>query len=51
MNIEELEVIWEKVQKDVEPQMTKPSYETWLKPTKPLKIENNTLFIEVALLA
>ncbi len=47
MNIEELEVIWEKVQKDVEPQMTKPSYETWLKPTKPLKIENNTLFIEV----
>ncbi len=47
MSIEELEVIWEKVQKDVEPQMTKPSYETWLKPTKPLKIENNTLFIEV----
>ena len=47
MTIEELETIWTQVREDVEPQMTKPSYETWLKPTRPWKLENNILFIEV----
>lgn len=47
MTIEELDVIWKQVQNDVEPHMTKPSFETWLKPTRPLKIEENTLLIEV----
>jgi len=47
MTIEELETIWHRVQEDMEPQMTKPSYETWLKPTKPWKFEDNILFIEV----
>ena len=47
MTIEELEIIWTHVREDVEPQMTKPSYETWLKPTRPWKLEDNILFIEV----
>lgn len=45
--IEELENIWHQVQEDMEPQMTKPSFETWLKPTKPWKLEDNLLYIEV----
>lgn len=47
MTIEELDVIWKQVQTDVEPHMTKPSFETWLKPTRPLNFEDNILFIEV----
>ncbi len=47
MNIEELESIWSKVQEEMEPLMTKPSFETWLKPTKPWKIEEGILYIEV----
>src|SRR5690554_5945446 len=47
MNIEELEAIWSKVQEEMEPLMTKPSFETWLKPTKPWKIEEGNLYIEV----
>ncbi len=45
MNIEDLEAIWSKVQEEMEPLMTKPSYETWLKPTKPWKIEEGSLYI------
>ncbi|NLC53374.1 MAG: chromosomal replication initiator protein DnaA [Firmicutes bacterium] len=47
MNIEDLEAIWSKVQEEMEPLMTKPSYETWLKPAKPWKIEEGSLYIEV----
>ncbi|NLW55973.1 MAG: chromosomal replication initiator protein DnaA [Firmicutes bacterium] len=47
MTIEELDVIWKQVQTDVEPHMTKPSFETWLKPTRPLNFEQNTLLVEV----
>jgi chromosomal replication initiator protein len=47
MTIEQLEDIWKQVQAEMEPQMTKPSFETWLKPTKPWKIEENYLYIEV----
>lgn len=47
MTIEELESIWSKVQEEMEPHMTKPSFETWLKPTKPWKIEDRSLYIEV----
>ncbi|HHT48102.1 MAG TPA: chromosomal replication initiator protein DnaA [Firmicutes bacterium] len=45
--MEQLEDIWKQVQAEMEPQMTKPSFETWLKPTKPWKIEENYLYIEV----
>ena len=31
----------------MEPLMTKPSYETWLKPTRPWKVEEGNLYIEV----
>lgn len=47
MTLDELEAIWSKVKAEMEPLMTKPSFETWLKPTKPWKIEDNTLYIEI----
>lgn len=47
MTLEELETLWHQVQEEMEPQMTKPSFETWLKPTKPWKFEENILYIEV----
>lgn len=45
--IEELCDIWEKTLQVVEKHMTKPSFETWLKPTRPVKKEDNCLIIEV----
>ena len=47
MTFDDLETIWSKVQAEMEPLMTKPSFETWLKPTKPWKLEDNTLYIEI----
>jgi chromosomal replication initiator protein len=47
MTLDDLETIWRKVQAEMEPLMTKPSFETWLKPTKPWKIEDHTLYIEI----
>lgn len=47
MGMEDLEIIWNKVQEEMEPLMTKPSYETWLKPTRPWKVEEGNLYIEV----
>lgn len=45
--IEELCDIWEKTLQVVEKHMTKPSFETWLKPTRPVKKEDNCIIIEV----
>lgn len=44
---EELIDIWEKTLESVEKHMTKPSFETWLKLTRPVKKEDNCLIIEV----
>lgn len=43
-----LETIWEKTLESVSPFLSKPSFETWLKPTKPVSLEGNTLIIEVS---
>lgn len=46
MTTEELTEIWEKTLQAVEPHINKPSFETWLKLTRPLKVENGFLIIE-----
>ncbi len=43
----EVDEIWQKTLRIIEKQISKPSFETWLKPTKPLQFQNFTLFIEV----
>lgn len=45
--MEGLQSLWKKVLETVEPHLTKPSFETWLKPTHPVGMENNVLIIEV----
>lgn len=47
MMTDQLHQLWQKVLETIEPHMTKPSFETWLKPTRPLVIEDNVLIIEV----
>ena len=42
-----LNTIWEKTLESVSPFLSKPSFETWLKPTKPVSLEGNLLTIEV----
>src|SRR5690554_540430 len=44
---ENLQKIWEQTLQIVEKHMTKPSFETWLKPTKPLEMSEHNLIIEV----
>ncbi len=39
--------LWEKTLESVASFLSKPSFETWLKPTKPLSFENNILTVEV----
>ncbi len=46
MAVNNLAEIWEKTLQAVEPHMNKPSFETWLKLTRPLKMEDNCLIIE-----
>ena len=42
-----LDTIWEKTLESVSPYLSKPSFETWLKPTKPISLDGNILIIEV----
>jgi chromosomal replication initiator protein len=42
-----LDTIWEKALETVSPYLSKPSFETWLKPTKPVSLDGNILVIEV----
>jgi chromosomal replication initiator protein len=42
-----LDTVWEKTLESVSPFLSKPSFETWLKPTKPLSLDGNVLIIEV----
>lgn len=39
--------IWQETLSIIEKELSKPSFETWLKSTKPIKYSNNTFFIEV----
>ncbi len=42
-----LDTIWEKTLESISPFLSKPSFETWLKPTKPVSLEGNLLTVEV----
>lgn len=45
--MDNLESIWQKTLESISSFLSKPSFETWLKPTKPIKFEGNILTIEV----
>lgn len=42
-----LAVIWQQVLSEIEKKLSKPSFETWLKSTKPVSLYNQTIMIEV----
>lgn len=42
-----LDGLWEKALESIASFLSKPSFETWLKPTKPVSLEGNLLIIEV----
>ncbi|HEX3006494.1 MAG TPA: chromosomal replication initiator protein DnaA [Bacteroidales bacterium] len=44
---DQLHSLWQKTLETVEPHMKKPSFETWLKPTHPIGLEENVLIVEV----
>ncbi|HHU82821.1 MAG TPA: chromosomal replication initiator protein DnaA [Firmicutes bacterium] len=46
MTTDDLTRIWEKTLQAVEPHINKPSFETWLKLTRPLGIEDGCIIIE-----
>ncbi|MGI6575129.1 MAG: chromosomal replication initiator protein DnaA [bacterium] len=43
----DLDALWKKTLNKIENELSKPSFETWVKPTQPLQITNNTLIIAV----
>ena len=47
MLTDKLPEIWEQTLQIVEKHMTKPSFETWLKPTKPVELNEDGLIVEV----
>lgn len=44
---ERLSAIWRSVLSEMEKILSKPSFETWLKTTKPIALQNETIMIEV----
>ena len=46
----DLNDLWQKALSIIEKQVTGPSFETWLKPTKLIHFDNNTMAIEVPIL-
>jgi chromosomal replication initiator protein len=42
-----LDNLWEKALESIASFLSKPSFETWLKPTKPVALEGNVLIVEV----
>lgn len=44
---EQLQVLWQKVLEKIEPNLSKPSFETWLKPTAAQNYRDGVLFVEV----
>ncbi len=42
-----LETVWEKTLESIASLLSKPSFETWFKPTKPISKEGNVLTVEV----
>jgi chromosomal replication initiator protein len=46
-DVNDLDALWKKTLNKIENELSKPSFETWVKPTQPLQITNNTLIIAV----
>lgn len=46
--MENLEIVWQKTLESIASFLSKPSFETWLKPTKPVAYEGNVVTIEVS---
>lgn len=44
---EDVTVLWKKVLEEAEKHLSKPSFETWLKSTKPLSIKDKRIIVEV----
>lgn len=47
MNISDIHELWQKTLAIIEKQVSKPSFETWLKSTKPINLKNGSMLIEV----
>ncbi|WP_018249403.1 chromosomal replication initiator protein DnaA [Orenia marismortui] len=47
MTQDEIKEIWSATLSSIEEELSKPSFETWFKPTEILAIQNNTIIIEV----
>ena len=47
MNYNEAVVLWEKVLEEAEKQVSRPTFEIWLKSTKPITIKDETFYVEV----
>lgn len=45
--MDNLDIVWEKILETLSESLSKPSFETWLKPTKLVSLENNVLTVEV----
>lgn len=45
--MDNLDTIWQKALESISSYLSKPSFETWLKPTRPISFEANVLTIEV----
>ncbi len=43
----DINIIWQQTLLEVEKKLSKPSYETWIKPIQPLAIQDNIFFISV----
>ena len=43
----DINIIWQQTLLEVEKKLSKPSYETWIKPIQPLTIQDNIFFISV----
>ncbi len=44
---DDVSLLWEKVLEEAEKKLSRPSFETWLKSTKPLSIKNGIIIVEV----
>lgn len=42
-----LDTVWEKTLESISTLLSKPSFETWFKPTKPISLDGNVLTVEV----
>lgn len=44
----DVEVIWSRARQVIKDELTEVSYNTWIKPINPIKLEKNTIFLEAS---